>query len=72
MQDIQLYQQIVDLTNPWRVKSVTLDRGSSEVRVEVECTEKVWACGDRGQRMHIHDYERRGWRHLDHGLGVCV
>ena len=65
MQDVQLYQQILGLSEPWWVKSVTLDRGSREVRVEVECSEKVWGCGECGQRMHVHDYERRSWRHLD-------
>lgn len=44
MQDFQLYQKVLGLTEPWRVKQVTLDRQSGEVRIEVECTETVWGC----------------------------
>lgn len=65
MQDFQLYQQILGLSGPWRVKQVTLDRKGSEVRVEVECTETVWGCPECAERMHVHDWERRRWRHLD-------
>lgn len=36
-----------------------------EVEVVVECTEHVWGCPECGQRMHIHEWEKRRWRHLD-------
>jgi transposase len=65
MQDFQLYQQILGLTEPWRVKQVTLDRQAGEIRIEVECSETVWGCPECGERMHVHDWERRRWRHLD-------
>jgi len=65
VQDFQLYQQILGLTKPWQVKQVTLERKSSELRIEVECTERVWACPDCSERMHVHEWERRRWRHLD-------
>ena len=42
MQDFQLYQQILGLTEPWRVKQVTLNRKAGEVEIEVECMETVW------------------------------
>ena len=65
MQDFELYQQILGLTGPWRVKSVALKREQKRVDVEVVCTETVWGCPECGQRMHTQDRERRGWRHLD-------
>jgi transposase len=65
MQDFQLYQQILGLSEPWRVKHVNLDQQSGEIRIEVECTEKIWGCPQCAQRMHVHAWERRSWRHLD-------
>ncbi|MBX3746917.1 MAG: ISL3 family transposase, partial [Verrucomicrobiae bacterium] len=65
MQDIQLYQQILGLGEPWRVKAVRLNRQAGEVEIEVECTESVWGCPECGERMHVHEWERRRWRHLD-------
>lgn len=65
MQDFQLYEQILGLSAPWRVKAVKLLRGTQEVEVEVECTEKVWACPRCHKRMHVHQWDRRRWRHLD-------
>jgi transposase len=65
MKDFQLYQEILGLTEPWRVKQVTLNRKAGEVEIEVECTETVWGCPTCQQRMHVHDWERRRWRHLD-------
>jgi transposase len=65
MQDFQLYEQILGPSAPWRVKAVNLLRGVEEVEVEVECTEKDWACPECHQRMQVHEWERRRWRHLD-------
>lgn len=65
MQDYQLYQQILGIDEPWRVKRVTLNRPAGAVEVEVECLETVWACPLCQQRMHVHDWDRRRWRHLD-------
>jgi transposase len=65
MKDIQLYQQILGLEAPWQVETVTLNREAREIEVRVACTEKVWGCPTCAQRMHVHDYEERRWRHLD-------
>ena len=65
MQDFQLYQQILGLAEPWRVKAVTLRRAVAEVEIQVECTERVWGCPQCQQRMHVHEWEARRWRHLD-------
>lgn len=65
MQDFQLYQQILGISEPWRVKQVTLNRKAGEIEIEVECMETLWGCPTCQQRMHVHDWERRRWRHLD-------
>ena len=65
MKDFQLYQQILGLVAPWQVESVTLKPKEREIEVRVACAETHWACSQCGQRMEIHDYEERRWRHLD-------
>jgi transposase len=65
MQDHQLYQQILGLSEPWKVTNVMLRMKAREVEVVVECTEQVWGCPECGKRMHIHEWETRRWRHLD-------
>ena len=65
MKDFQLYQQILGLTEPWRVEQVTLQVSAREVEVRVGCAETLWGCPECQQRMHLHDYEERRWRHLD-------
>lgn len=50
---------------PWRVKEVRMDLSAKTVEIEIECVEKtVWASED-GERLHIHSWEKRRWRHLD-------
>jgi transposase len=65
MKDFELYQQILGLTEPWRVEAVSLQVPSREVEVRVGYAETIWGCPQCQQRMHVHDYEERRWRHLD-------
>jgi len=65
MKDFELYQQILDLREPWRVEAVSLNVQSKEVAVRVGYADTLWGCPQCQQRMHIHDYEERRWRHLD-------
>jgi transposase len=65
MKDFQLYQQLLGLSEPWRVESVKLNVAEEEVEVRVRCTETLWGCPHCQQRMPIHDWEERRWRHLD-------
>lgn len=42
-----------------------MDLQAKTVDVEIECEERtVWGSED-GQRLHIHSWEKRRWRHLD-------
>ena len=65
MQDIQLYEQILGLSAPWRVEGVTLKAPEKKIEVRVGYQDTLWGCPQCGQRMVIHDYEERRWRHLD-------
>ena len=65
MKDFQLYQQILGLAAPWQVESVTLKRQEREIEVRVACAQTHWGCAECQQRMEIHGYEERRWRHLD-------
>jgi transposase len=65
MQDFQLYQQILGLTEPWRVDQVTLKVAAREVEVRVGYADTLWGCPECQQRMQVHDSEERRWRHLD-------
>ena len=42
-----------------------MNRQAQEIEVEVVCEEVVWGCPKCQQRAHVHDHERRRWRHLD-------
>ena len=65
MQDFQLYQQLLGLAEPWHVTAVRLDVKAQAVEVTVAVREQVWACPQCAQRMHVHQWEARTWRHLD-------
>jgi transposase len=64
VKDTELYEKLLGVEWPWRVKEVKMNVEEQKVKVEIECVEKVvWAV--EGQRVHVHGWERRQWRHLD-------
>ena len=66
MRDTELYEGLLGLKEPWKVKAVKMDVERRRVGVEVECAERtIWADPEGRQRLHIHGWERRNWRHLD-------
>lgn len=65
MKDFELYQKILGLVEPWRVEEVSLKIAAGTVEVRVGYAETLWGCPACQQRMHVHDYEERRWRHLD-------
>jgi len=65
MNDIQLYQQILGDTKPWRVEGVALKAAEREIEISMALDAQVWGCPECRGRMHVHGYERRRWRHLD-------
>lgn len=65
MHDTQLYEQILGLIKPWHVTAVALNHTERALEVRVDCGEQVWACPTCNERMHVHGYEERRWRHLN-------
>lgn len=66
MRDIALYEQLLGLSRPWRVDRVDLRLEQGEIVVHVVVEEgALWGCPKCSQRMHVHDYHARRWRHLD-------
>jgi transposase len=65
MRDTKLYEQLLGLERPWRVKDVDLQLDDGEVVVSVEADRQLWGCPECGKKMRIHDYATRRWRHLD-------
>jgi hypothetical protein len=65
MNDTQLYQQILGLAAPWSMTGVTMIKEERTIEVKVVCNDQAWSCLTCGERAHLHERERRRWRHLD-------
>jgi hypothetical protein len=65
MTDKDLFMQALGVTAPWEVKEIRMDVAAQRVEVEVECAQTVWADPQSQERVHVHGYEQRRWRHLD-------
>lgn len=65
MKDTKMYEELLGLKSPWRVKAVDLRLEQGEVVIHVEPDRQSWACPECQMRMHVHDYVTRRWRHLD-------
>lgn len=65
MNDTHLYEEILGLKDPWYVAAVRLEVAKGEVEIEVRYRDTEWACSVCRNRMHIHEYTERRWRHLD-------
>ena len=65
MKDITLYKKLLGLKKPWHVVSVDLSLEKGEVLVHVEPRKTKWGCPKCKERMHVHDWKVRQWRHLD-------
>ena len=67
MKDIELYQQVLGLSEPWFVAKVELKVKEQRVELYLEHRPEVkWRCPECGQAMIGYDHsEERTWRHLD-------
>jgi transposase len=67
MQDRQVFEQILAITNPWFVADVELALQDDEVRVSLEHRgDCQWHCPECNEVCPLHDHqEERTWRHLD-------
>src|SRR5687767_5238663 len=65
MDDKDFFTHALGLQPPWQIKDIQVDLEAQRVEVEVECAQTVWADPATKQRLHLHGYEERSWRHLD-------
>ena len=67
MQDIELYQQILGLEEPWSVREVELNIDEGRVDIHVEHSAGVqWRCPHCERKLSCYDHSpERTWRHLD-------
>ena len=66
MDEKSLYAHILNLSEPWQVKSLTLDEADGSVTIIVGMADDARiVCPHCGQTSPVHDHRRRRWRHLD-------
>ncbi|MEJ6147814.1 ISL3 family transposase [Escherichia coli] len=66
MDEKSLYAHILNLSDPWQVKSLYLDENAGSVTVTIEIAENTrLACPTCGKSCSVHDHRHRKWRHLD-------
>ena len=66
MNDISVFQAILGATEPWRVEAVAVDTAKELIRIEMGLLkDRPWACPACHRAMHVHEWNRRKWRHLD-------
>ena len=56
---------MLELREPWKLTALEVDHENKKVRLSVSCEATVWGDPESGQRLHIHSWEKRRWRHLD-------
>jgi len=65
MDEKSLYADILNLSAPWQVQSLSLYEKSGSVTVIVGIAEHTQlTCPTCGKSCSIHDHRRRKWRHL--------
>lgn len=67
MQDVELYEQILGLAEPWSVREVELNIDEGRVDIHVEHPGGVkWQCPHCQRELSCYDHSpERTWRHLD-------
>lgn len=67
MRDIDFYERILGLEEPWRVDQVELNVGDKRVDIHLAHQAGVtWGCPQCGRALSCHDHvAERTWRHLD-------
>ena len=66
MDEKSLYAHILNLSAPWQVNSLCLDKNAGSVTVTVGIAEQTpLTCPTCGKSCPIHDHRHRKWRHLD-------
>jgi len=65
MKDTKFFEQALELVAPWKVLEVNMDVSAKKIEVKVDCgSAQMWLDPQSGNRLHVHGYEQRRWRHL--------
>jgi hypothetical protein len=65
MNEKDFFTHALGIQPPWEIEEVRVDLEAQRVEVEVRCAQTAWADPATKQRLHLHGYEPRSWRHLD-------
>jgi len=66
MDELDLYEQILGLSQPWSVEQVRLNKDSNSVEVFISCDSDIQlACPKCHTQSPRYDLRKRSWRHLD-------
>jgi transposase len=67
MQDTELYEKLLKLSDPWKVSKVDLNTSADRVDVWIKDRSGVkWNCPKCKKKVSVYDHsEERVWRHLD-------
>src|SRR5215207_6754983 len=67
MESVELYRQLLGLSEPWTVERVDVDIAKGRVEVYVaHAPGQRFACPECGQELAVYDHRgERTWRHLD-------
>ena len=65
MDQLALYDKILQLKAPWKTINVNLDELSGQIQVEVACDEPELPCPKCNTLSKRYDTRKRRWRHLD-------
>jgi transposase len=66
MDELDLYDELLDLSAPWYVERVVLNKNANSVDVSVSCdTDVLLSCPKCHKVSPRYDSRKRRWRHLD-------
>lgn len=65
MDQLTLYNKILQLKAPWKVSDVHLEESNNQITVVVSCNEPSMPCPKCGADSKRYDSRTRRWRHLD-------
>lgn len=60
----KMLSEMIGITSPWSISQSKFDMKKKTLEIHVECASKYWV-DDDGNRLTIHGYEERRWRHLN-------
>ncbi|GAB1456024.1 ISL3-like element ISEc53 family transposase [Spirochaetota bacterium] len=66
MEDRELYQKLLGISQPWNVKNVELNASEGKVTVTLDHDKGTkFKCPECNNESAVYDHRKRQWRHLD-------